>query len=207
MQTKKEYIHEKIVIVAKEIFLREGFIKTSMRDIAKGSGIGVSNMYNYFKSKDELFKYIVMPLIIEMKKIINEHHNKTYQDKFQKFANEDSNEMMSEHIQTYIRLINNHQDEFKLIMYKAHGSTLENFIDNYTDECTHQVIDFMNNFKQKHPQTGTVNSLFTYHIHTVWMFSFISEIIKHNLSSLEVEKAVKDYIHFEFIGWKNIMNQ
>ena len=29
-----------------------GYAKTSMRDIAAGAGIGVSNIYNYFKSKD-----------------------------------------------------------------------------------------------------------------------------------------------------------
>ena len=48
MQIKKEYTREQIVTVAKGVFLKKGFAKTSMRDIAKGCGIGVSNIYNYF---------------------------------------------------------------------------------------------------------------------------------------------------------------
>lgn len=70
MQIKKEYTCEQIVEVAKKVFLKNGYAKTSMRDIAKGAGIGVSNIYNYFKSKDELFRHIVMPLIKEFEKIM-----------------------------------------------------------------------------------------------------------------------------------------
>ena len=54
MQVKKDYTREQIVEFAKRVFLKNGYAKTSMRDIAKGVGIGVSNIYNYFKSKDEL---------------------------------------------------------------------------------------------------------------------------------------------------------
>lgn len=52
MQIKKEYTCEQIVEVAKKVFLKNGYAKTSMRDIAKGTGIGVSNIYNYFKSNE-----------------------------------------------------------------------------------------------------------------------------------------------------------
>ena len=50
MQIKKDYTREQIVEVAKRVFLKNGYAKTSMRDIAKGAGIGVSNIYNYFKT-------------------------------------------------------------------------------------------------------------------------------------------------------------
>ena len=207
MQTKKEYLREQIAAAAKEVFLRKGFMKTSMRDIAKRTGVGVSNIYNYFKGKDELFCYIVSPLIVEMRKMIHEHHNTRYHEQFQEYANGESDEMMAEHMQAYINLIGNHRDEMKLVLYKAQGSSLENFIDDYTDECTRQVVIFMDAYKREHPGTGTVRSAFTYHIHTVWMFSFISEVIKHHLQPEEIKRAVEDYIHFEFIGWRNIINQ
>ena len=65
MQVKKDYTREHIAEIAKQVFLKDGYAKASMRDIAKGAGIGVSNIYNYFKSKDELFRHIVRPLITE----------------------------------------------------------------------------------------------------------------------------------------------
>ena len=64
----------------------------------------------------------------------------------------------------------------------------------------------MDNFKQKYPDYSTVNTTFTYHVHTVWMFSFMSEVIKHKLSAKEIEKAINDYILFEYTGWRALMN-
>lgn len=205
MQTKKESVHRQIAAAAKELFLRNGFMKTSMHDIAKAAGVGVSNIYNYFNGKDELFRFIVTPLITEMERMLHEHHNSRYQDQFQKYANGGSDEMMLEHMQAYIKLIGDHKEEMRLILYKAQGSSLENFIDDYTDECTRQVVAFMDDYKQRNPQTGMVRSRFTYHIHTVWMFSFMSEVIKHRLTPDEMEKAVEDYVQFEFAGWRDVM--
>lgn len=86
MQVKKDYTHEQIVEIAKRVFLRNGYSKTSMRDIAKGAGIGVSNIYNYFKSKDELFRHIVKPLIVDLERMMHEHHNVNDQDQFVRYA-------------------------------------------------------------------------------------------------------------------------
>lgn len=206
MQIKKEYIRKQIANAAKGLYLQNGFIKTSMRDIADKAGVSVSNLYNYFENKNELFGYIVSPLIKEMEQILRDHNNARYNEQFLQFSNGENNEMMPEHMKVYIKLIANHQDELRLILFKAQGSAWENYIDEYTDKCTRQVIEFMNNFKRQHPHIGMVSTPFTYHIHTVWMFSFISEIIKHNLSLKETEWALEDYIRFEYDGWRLIMN-
>lgn len=41
---------------AEELFLKDVFVKVSMRDISMRSGVGLSNIYNYFKGKDEIFQ-------------------------------------------------------------------------------------------------------------------------------------------------------
>ena len=177
-----------------------------MRDVAKGAGIGLSNIYNYFNSKDEIFRHIVVPLITKMEEMLKEHHDVRYHEEFLRYANGDSDEMMTEHMQKYMQLISHYRDELELILFKAQGSSLENFIDDYTDVCTNQVLEFMDNFKQKYHDYSTVNTTFTYHVHTVWMYSFISEVIKHKLSAKEIEKAINDYILFEYTGWRALMN-
>jgi len=206
MQIKKEYTREQIVTVGKGVFLRKGFAKTSMRDIAKGCGIGVSNIYNYFNSKDELFRHIVTPLTTELERMMHDHHNVRDHEQFMKYARGENNELMMDHVQEYLSMINNHRDELKLILYQAQGSTLENYIDVYTDECTKEVLRFMKAFKRSYPDFRVNLSPFTYHIHMVWMFNFISEVIKHDLKPQEMKKAIEDYIQFEFSGWRAIMN-
>ena len=205
MQFKKDYTYNNIVEVAKKIFLRDGFAKTSMRDIAKGAGIGVSNIYNYFESKDELFKHIVAPLIAELEKMMNEHHNMKSYDQFLLYARGESDEVININVQDYMRLLNNFRDELKLILYKAQGSSLETFMDEYSEKCTQQVVAFMDEFKNQYPEFSTVRSPFTYHIHMTWMFSFISEVIKHDLTPQEIRSAIEDYILFEYAGWRMLI--
>lgn len=55
MQILKDNIRSRILDVAKQQFELKGYSKTSMREIAVDVGVGVGNIYNYFKSKDELF--------------------------------------------------------------------------------------------------------------------------------------------------------
>lgn len=206
MQIKKDYTREQIVEVAKQVFMTKGYTKTSMRDIAAGVGIGVSNIYNYFKSKDELFRHIVAPLLKELERMMYEHHNVNDQDQFVRYAQGDGDDMLTEHVQSYMKLINNHRDELKLLLYQAQGSSLENYIDEYTEKCTQQVLTLMNEFKRKYPHFGVIHTPFTYHIHLVWMFNFISEVIKHQLKPQEIQQALEDYMAFEFIGWRALLN-
>ena len=205
MQIKKDYTREEIVVAAKREFLKNGFAKASMREIAKHSGIGLSNIYNYFKSKDEIFRCIVAPLIMKMKEMLLEHHSVKYHEEFLKYANGESDGMMTEHVQKYMELISHYRDELELILFKAQGASLENFIDDYTDMCTKQVLTFMDSFSKKYPSYSTVKSTFTYHVHTVWMFSFMSEIVKHKLSPKEIENVIEDYILFEYEGWRRLL--
>jgi AcrR family transcriptional regulator len=44
-----------IINAAESQFIRFGFRKTTMEDIAKAAGIGKATLYYYFKSKEEIF--------------------------------------------------------------------------------------------------------------------------------------------------------
>ena len=48
MQRKKDDIGRCVEKEAKKIFLKKGYAKTLMREIAEKSGVGLSNIYNYF---------------------------------------------------------------------------------------------------------------------------------------------------------------
>ena len=46
--------HRQIAEAAKELFSKQGFHKTTMREISKASGIELSYMYKYISSKDDI---------------------------------------------------------------------------------------------------------------------------------------------------------
>jgi len=48
-----------IVIVAKEMFVAEGYMAVNTNEIAKNAGVSVGTLYSYFKNKREIFLHIM----------------------------------------------------------------------------------------------------------------------------------------------------
>jgi len=71
--TKGETTRLAVEDAAMELFIKNGYHATSMRQIAEHAGLALGGIYNHFKSKDEIFEAIVvdkhpykkiMPLIL-----------------------------------------------------------------------------------------------------------------------------------------------
>ena len=69
-QTLKDDVKARIIESAKEEFLENSYEKTSMRAIASKSNITVGNLYRYFKSKEELNRFIVGPALNKLQALI-----------------------------------------------------------------------------------------------------------------------------------------
>ena len=52
---RKEIIED----AARELFIKQGFHATSMRDIAKGAKVSLGNLYNYYPTKEAIFESII----------------------------------------------------------------------------------------------------------------------------------------------------
>lgn len=55
----KSKVNERIVEVARTVFAKYGYKKTTMDDIALGAQKGKSSIYYYFKSKEEIYEAVV----------------------------------------------------------------------------------------------------------------------------------------------------
>jgi len=51
----KEVKKQEILIAAMKVFARKGVASTKMADVAEAAGIGKGTIYEYFKSKDDIF--------------------------------------------------------------------------------------------------------------------------------------------------------
>lgn len=67
MVVVKKEVRAYIVGVARKIFTRYGFRKTTMEEIALATGKGKSSIYYYFKSKEEIFLAVVEKEAEELK--------------------------------------------------------------------------------------------------------------------------------------------
>ena len=201
MQVLKENIRSRVLTVARQQFGQKGYSKTSMREIAESASIGVGNIYNYFTSKDELFREVVRPVLNALEAMLQEHHG---------IRGEDIMMMRSEKylkscIDEYVSLIDKHRGLMEILLFRAQGSSLEHFREDYTDRSTELVKEWFSSMQQKHPEINTAVSDFIIHLHTVWMFTLFEELLMHSVSRQEMESILHDYILFEIQGWRAII--
>ncbi len=57
--SKDDIIREEILTSSQALFHRYGFQKTTMEDIAKSVGKSKSTLYYYYKSKEEVFEFVI----------------------------------------------------------------------------------------------------------------------------------------------------
>ena len=112
----KDKVRAHIVGVARKIFSRYGFRKTTMDKIASSSRKGKSSIYYYFKSKEEIFRAVVDKEAEELKERLEGADRK--------------DDSATDRLKTYI-------------LFRLHNvSKVENFYAALTDEYLSQ-LDFI----------------------------------------------------------------
>ena len=75
----------------------------------------------------------------------------------------------------------------EILLFRAQGSSLEHFRENYTDRSTELVKAWFASMQQKHPEINTA----------------VSDL--HSVPQQEMETILHDYILFEIQGWRAII--
>lgn len=198
---QKEEIRSSLLESAGKLFLRKGFLKTSMREIAADAHVGLANIYNYFSCKDEIFRMVVQPVTLAFERMIRSHHDPQGTDVLEMYTEPYLRTVTGE----YVALINSHRKKLEILLFKAQGSSLEDFRKRYTDRTTATVREWLAEMKRLHPALNVAVSDFSIHLHTVWMFTLFEEIIMHRISPGEMEQVIAEYIRFETTGWRELM--
>ena len=224
MQFLKGDIQEGILKAAEEVFLEKGYKDASMREIASRAGVTVSNIYHYFTNKDEIFRTILKPVkndLYENAGLTGFSRKQTKQkpvlnDLYAMIYNHDADQMTIDvfmdsdyqkmSVREYIRLVSEHRDRLRLLLFQAQGSVLENFRSEYTDLMTRTISVFFQGMKQKYPHINIAITNFFIHLNTVWLFALLEELVLHPVKKEEMEKFIAEYIAFETAGWKELMN-
>lgn len=201
MQIPKKDIRRRILAAARRLFGQKSYAQTSLREIAEQANVGVGNIYNYFASKDELFRETVRPVLRALESMLQEHHGIRGED----IMMMQSEKYLESCIDEYVSLMNRHQELIKILLFHAQGSSLEHFRESYTDRSTEIVRQWFASMQQKHPEIHTAVSDFIIHLHTVWMFTLFEELLMHSVPQQEMEAILHDYILFEIQGWRAII--
>jgi TetR/AcrR family transcriptional regulator, cholesterol catabolism regulator len=202
MQVQKEDIKNDVLKAARKEFLEKGFKGSSMRTIAAEADVTLSNMYNYFTNKDDLFAEVLAPLMDELTRLMRVHEKPEAMD-IDIFT---SPQYQIDNINGYMKLITRFRKELKLLLFGAHGSRYENFRDSFTDRQTKSGIKYLKAMKRKYPDVNVQISEFFMHTLSSWWLSIIGEIVSHNAGHAKIQTFLAEYMAFSTAGWKKLMN-
>lgn len=200
MQISKEHIRKNILQTAQSLFYTKGYAKVPMREIASKSHVGLSNIYNYYGSKEKIFQEIVQPAIDDFNRILDEHHGRNGTDIMEMFSDDYLQNLIKEYLS-----LSKHRERLFLLLFRAQGTSLEKFKDDFSDRSTAEVKRYFMRMKQKYPEINIDISDFTIHLHTVWMFTMLEELVMHRKEPQEIEKIVTEYMIFSTTGWKELI--
>ncbi|MBR8703716.1 hypothetical protein IX332_000055 [Porphyromonas levii] len=188
---------------AREAFLRKGYKAVSMREISKLSGIGLSNIYNYYPCKDDLLAVVLQPLIDEMNGMLD-NHNRDESLSLEIFTSEEyhRNSMLE-----VMGIIIRYRKELKLLFLDTQDSRFKYFWEQWIEKSTSIGMEYLERMKELYPGLRTNISPFFMHFTCSWWISMMREVVLHEeLSQEEIECFISEYILFSTGGWEKLMN-
>ncbi|MBQ8950629.1 MAG: TetR/AcrR family transcriptional regulator [Eubacterium sp.] len=114
MQIKKDEIYQRILAVSKRLFIHNGYEKTSLRMVADKCFISKSNIYRYFRSKEEIYETLVGKARQSVVKAIGHFGSSEYAGNYTDDKIED--------VSTALAKVMSEHREGLLIMLKSTGS-------------------------------------------------------------------------------------
>ena len=187
----KDEVRDHLVQAARQVFVRYGYKKTALDDIAKEARKGKSTIYYYFKSKDDIFKAVI----------------------------DAEAEIRSKTIDDQISVIDDPQQKLKTYIY-VRMLTLKN-VGNYYEAIKNDLLDnlyFVNSLRTNHfdAEVNVVKNLLLdgidKGIYTIQnpeltaktivtlLQGFEVPLIQKNLSDEELQRSVDEMLNILFFG-------
>lgn len=202
MQTLKEETRRRILDVARREFIAHGASGTSIRTIAHKAGMTVGNVYNYFRSKDELFREVLRPLIDRLDSYLLSH-NKEQHLRLDVF---DMEEPQNEYLIAMHTLIRSFRPELRLLLSGAEGTSLAGYKERITDHQTRIGTEYLRLMKERYPHLNTDISPFLLRIAaSTWVAIFCELVYHEEYTEEEIELALRQYARYGIAGWKALM--
>lgn len=203
MQSLKDEVRQRILVAAHDEFIARGVKNTPMRAVAERAGIAVGNVYNYFGSKDALFREVMRPLLSALNRYVLSHNEECYLN-IEVFS---ENRFQTRHMLEMKTLIVNFRPELQLLLFKADGTSLANYKDRILEHQMDIGIEYLHLMKRRYPHININISPFLLRIATATWVSIFTELVRHDeYSDAEIDYALQQCAAYSMAGWKELLN-
>lgn len=197
MQTKKYEIRQRILLAARDEFCEKGFEKASIRHITAIAKTTKSNIYNYFDSKDALFRAVVEPALTGIRDGLMKlrHINPLLSTGPGMITSQ------GETIWRMIDFVYKNKNELKMLLFQSSGSSLSEFRDYIIRALSGILLGWVSAAAPK----ASVSELFTRSVAQFYIGS-VEQMLLLDLPPEEVTANSSFFLFFTYGGWKAVLD-
>lgn len=185
MQIQKQEVKDKIINSAIDDMLEFGYEKSSMRKIAANAGTTVGNIYSYFKSKEDLYKTVVLPTVMQINGLIlikPSTNNKITVTSAAEVANQITGELLID------------TRRFLILMYGGAGSPYENIKSVIQGQIKERIIADL--IPQLH--VGVENEILADTLSLTLLDGIINIVVKSKNDVILMNRLIRDFLLLVF---------
>lgn len=128
MAIRDHSLDDKIITAARQEFLEKGYSGAALRKIAEKTGATVGAIQTRYKSKDELFGFLLKPLLDEIEALFQNTRAEYYSDTNADLLTGLKTAMQHESA-AILHLIFDHYEEAVLLLCRSAGSSFAHYFD------------------------------------------------------------------------------
>lgn len=204
MQIQKDEVREAIITAAKINFMKYGFQKASLREIAQAAGVTKGNIYTYFRNKDLLFCEIVKPAMSFLRSSMGETHEQSYILMLIENTVE-SAAISRKDFADFVSSLSVYEEALKLLFFASAGSGMENFREEIFELYTRSTVDFNRRITEMMPGKNIKMSEMLIHTLASMYLRLIEEILIHEPDSRELDEYVEQMATLVHHGFASVI--
>ncbi len=193
--------HEMIMKNGLEMFLDNGFVNTSLRDLCKKCNVTTGAFYKHFKDKEDLFCEIVKPVMEKIDQYFITNANRFLEASTSKKEFSDFYKLYThEELAKLVDFIYDYFDLLELLVASSKGTRYEDFIEYMALKSDQGILCGSAKFKECGIPFEV--SLEEMHILNHAYYSCLAEIIKHRYKKAEAKKYIYKIGDFFSAGYE-----
>lgn len=198
----------KLLASAREEFLREGYMKASLRNICKNAGVTTGALYFFFKDKADLYDCIVKDTVDGIKKVMNEHFMLEYDlAKSEALGDmlESDNSRDFEDTMNIIHILYGHREDVIMLLTKSQGSPYEGVLNLFIETAEKHYENMARQMERIKPQKQIDNKL----MH--WLAHQMIEVFVYMITHIEEEQQAMQFmeqsVSYMVAGWYGLFKK
>lgn len=200
VQTLKKEIKDKILAQTKLALLKKDFLSINLREIAKDTNVSLSNIYNYFSSKEALLEGVLENTLAEFDNASEEIEKTLLSKKKLLYLNFDKSQT---HAKIIMDFILKHRENLNILANKSKGSKLDEYINNWAKNYARLEYSSLKIKAKGHKDIlKHLPSAFFIENLCDFFFSSVKKIVKEDLDEKELKKYLEEIFAFIYQGWE-----